>query len=304
MPEKKTMTQFQKLLRVAIGPVRTQTAFAQEIGMSVAQINRLLNKSDTSRPSVSTLRRIADASESRVTAEQLAQALDAPAPAEEADTDRQPLDFLLTSRKQRDDLIEGIHRFCGLATAQSSIPDVLEIVAMLYSDTDVTFEYQKKNPNGKYSMSTEFSAMDIKPVGHRNAEQTANVIAKWEDEYAEYFVAFTLFFCETTGGAVILSDVAFDLQTLMDYNHIEGLRLVMHLSEKQDINISDYNIVDGLKAKNAAKIQEENEAVRRLLRAIFGENEKSEEEFDALLDRIHKRNRKKKMEAGKDQESP
>lgn len=292
MPEKKKVTEFQRLLRIAIGAMRSQTDFGRDSGISVSQINRLLNRDDNPRPNANTMRRIADASNGRVTVEQLAYAWDHPEKAQEesAEQGRGAFDF---GRKQRDNLMEGLKRFSGIATAHKSIPDVLETVTMLYLDKDVEFLYQKQNENGKYAMSKEFHSFDIENIrGHKNAEKVANVVAKWEDEYASYFLAFTLFFCETTNGAVILSDVAFDLQTLLDYEHMEGIRLVMHVSEKENANISDYAVVDGIRLKSKGK--DEVSPERRLLKAIFGWKD---DEVDAEMEKLRKEREEKRRKA-------
>ena len=124
---------------------------------------------------------------------------------------------------------KGVLEFSGNATRYNSIEDMLDTVDSLYGEAN--FDCKITN-NRKYDGK-----------GHKAAEETANVSVSWttDDYFCEF--GFVVYYCKTAGNGVILSDVAFDLQSLYDSNHPIGVRKMSEISNLKDPVISEYQTV-------------------------------------------------------------
>lgn len=221
----KNETEFQKLLRVAIGNTRTHGEFSEQSGISRSHLSRLVNNSSSSAPSPATLRAIADNSEGRVTLAQL-----------EAAVSNNVLDVTIQKKscmERQHDMAEsmkkGISEFAGRATTYGSIQEMLDLVVMLYAEKDIDV--------------TRFDIEEPVPYsdkGHYGAENLVHITVHWKDDQSTSKMGFSLFFCETKGDRVIISDAVFDLPTLSRFEHPIAGHFLLRLSEQENAYMSDY----------------------------------------------------------------
>lgn len=253
MSDKNEYLDFRKLLRDAIGAARTQQQFAEASGLSLGHLNRMLNNKEISRPALSTLEKIAKASEGRVSLFELRASCGY-------------VDKLMNRTFSKEEVIyerdreimqgwkDGIFAFTAKPSRFQSLDDFFSTVDMLYGI-----------PGAKFSV---LETVDYNGTGKRGAEKYANAMIVWDDTAYIYRLGVTLFYCETVGGGVVVLDAAFDLETLFGYEHPLAGQLMMKLSEVEGANMSDYPTVV---VKTATKA-----AAERLLKAIFGEKRTTE----------------------------
>ncbi len=221
--------EFVNLLKLAIGSSRSQNDFAKQAGISPEHLNRLLRQTSKSRPSAATLRKIADASNGRVTLNRLEKAcgmeLSKPQAAEDLEAVGEHYSAIETIREFK----QGVKEFSGKATRYESIEDMLETVEMLYGREHFQYSIGK--------------AKDYEGRGRAGAEKTANVTVSFAtDEYKCEF-GFVMFYCVTEKGGIIFSDAAFDLLTLNDFEHPIGGRKLMEISTRPNEDRSRYQTV-------------------------------------------------------------
>ena len=244
---------YQELLRKAIGS-RSQKDFATIAGLSPFNLNRMLNDdlSNVSIPRKSTLRKIAEASEGRVTE---AQMLDAcgyvvqvvPVIAKSDDKTPEEKNFEIASRFKA-----GLERVAGSAMKYGSLQDFCDTVVL----TD-----------GVKLMGTKICSEEaFKGSGHLNAEYMAHCFTVWRYEGYDSCLYFTLFFCKTENGGVIVSDAVFDLDSLSELNHDRIGNFLFSVAEKGDVNYGDFPMVFSTKPHVNTDVE------LRLLKAIFGDD--------------------------------
>lgn len=224
--------EFRNFLILAIGNKRKKQEFADDAGLSASHLSRMLNNDIISRPSRSTLRKIANASEGRVSYQDLlfsceyASAYSEPV---QASDEKKGLlfsepDNIVTS------FISGIsfESKANSAIKFNSLIDILSAVRPLYGKA---FPYLLK-----------FDVLDHKPYTgcqHGAAEECANIIASWEGKHYKCEFGFVVYYFITQGGGYVLSDAAFDLNSLIENDHPLGHK---KKSEDND-NHDDLNIV-------------------------------------------------------------
>ena len=226
---------YQELLRRAIGH-RTQKDFAVIAGLSPFNLNRMLNDepSSLSVPRKSTLKKIAEAAEGRVTEAQLLYACGyamQQAPSISDDLTPQEKNLEIASRYK-----SGLEKVAGSAMKYSSVNEFLDTVSL----TDGI----------QYMHSRVAEASEFEGVGHWNAERMVTVL-----------------FCETTKQGVIISDVVFDLDSLVQWHHDKVGSFLFAMAEKGDVNYADFPMAF------SCRKHVPGEAEKRLLQAIFGEND-------------------------------
>lgn len=222
--------EFRRLLKVAIGKGRKKTDFAQAADLSLSHLSRMLNAENMPRPSRSTLEKIADASEGRVNQDSLLDACGY-SETEGHTTQNQAVRELDNPEAQEiiQDLKTKIRQFSGVATRYNTLEDVMETIAALCRKASFRIEIE--------------SGVQFKGRGRLNAEKVANATISWNtDEYA-CELGLAIFYCETTGGGVILSEVAFDLLSLIDTSHSLGTKKLLELSVLDGAVLSDYQTV-------------------------------------------------------------
>ena len=246
----------QNLIKIAMGQQK-QNEFAEKAGISKFHLNRLLNNPDQN-PSKSTLQKIADASEGRVSFNQLYAAyhngdiLTTQMDNEDYSKEYRiagdelfdlstvqnasPSDNHLKSKISLDvlkrviTLKNAITSYCGQSYRYISLHDVFESIRTIYHLEDVYC--------ATYSIDTD--AID---PGHRNAERAAHVIAQWGDENFQATFAFVLYYCKTEKGGIILSEAVFDLPSLLKVHNPVADDILFQLASMKDAVTSDYKIV-------------------------------------------------------------
>ena len=198
---------FVSLVKEAIGEGRTQKQFAAESGISAEHLSRIL-KNPERTPSGRTLEKIADHSEGRVTLADLKRSLSM----EVTDEDKKTQIGLLPSERRNaivaGDIRKGVKELAlSRPVKYVSLDEFADTLHMLYGWGEYRFditeddEYTTEKGNSRYG-----------------AERLATVLMSWEDEESLCEMAFVLFYCKTEKG-IIITDAAFDLDTLLKYGH-------------------------------------------------------------------------------------
>ena len=218
---------FLNLLQTAIGPIRTQATFAEQAKITPEHLNRMLRHPEKYKPSLTTLKRIADASEGRIEFAQLIDACEYPLNAVQTSNSigyQSPAEKIIYSFK------EGMLDLSGKATRHNNLDDIIWVIKSLYGINEQLhcIVEDQKNFHGN---------------GHAGAEQTANLTIKFTLHDTDYFLGFVAFYCETTQGGVIISDVAFDLLTLNEFHHRIGSEKLMEIATQPNADRSKYQTV-------------------------------------------------------------
>ena len=224
--------EFRMLLQSAIGSDRQKKDFAEQAGLSPSHLSRLLNVEIISRPSYATLEKIADASCGRVTMQMLLSACGwsdegktAPETPYLAFRDIDDPDVQRTIMEFK----KGMAVYGCTATRHKSLEDILDTVATLFAHKKLSFVIDEKG--------------GFTGRGHYNAEAYANLTASWATDAYSCSFGCVLYYCETRGGGVILSDTSFDLMSLVDAEHPLGQRKLKALTNAEKQNLIDYQTV-------------------------------------------------------------
>jgi transcriptional regulator with XRE-family HTH domain len=219
--------EFRNLLMSAIGKDRKKQEFAFSAGLSVSHLSRLLNNDDIHRPSRSTLRKIALASNGKVDYLDLLQSCGYSA--DQSLNRYEPSGFC--SSCDNEEAVRITQAFRNRILSKYCLKNVSMVKS--HSLTDLF--------DGILSIYRQFIPYQFKLVitdcnkyygnNHAIAEEYANIIISYESKslssegnrYKCEF-GFVAYFCVTEGGCYILSDVAFDLPSLIDSNHPLGIR--------------------------------------------------------------------------------
>jgi len=245
---------FRELLKRAIGS-RTQYTFSEISGISKSRLSHLMNDVNSGAPSKTTIRKVADSSEGRVTEEQLLAACGYET-SEKTTEDGMPAKVYIL--KIANDLKEGVESFAGVSTKYNSIDDAVDTINLLYGPPGCKYLIQKEE---KYEGR-----------GRKGAENYVHCKYIFVKDDLEAVLPFILFYCKTEGGGAILSDCAFDLPTLMEMKNADAGKFLFKIAEEGDVKYTDFPIVLRVRRWNFDR-------EKRLLQAIFGEeNEKTEEE--------------------------
>ena len=243
------------LLEKAMGSY-SQKDFAKKAGISPFSLNRMLNmdedenREDIPVPRKSTLKKIASASEGRVSEEQLYSACGYEfLRATITKPEENPQQYCL---QEMNLLKDGLSQLSGTAMRYGSVCDFL---------------YAVKTTHGIDKMVPRcFGPQDYNGVGHKNAEAFENCHFLWRRNGLQAIFSFTVFFCKTEKGGCIISDVVFDLASLLELEHRDAGKFMFELAEKGDVVYSEVPYVFTCRPYNAG------EAEKRLLKAIFGED--------------------------------
>lgn len=258
------MTEFQELIKKAIGPNRTQSEFAKDAGITPQYLNRLLNSDAVGKPTKSTLAKLAGNSFSGIP---LATFMKACGYEDTEDTMKSELRKLpIYERIQRcvETITDGIKKLSGSNTIYNSLYECVDTFFTIYDEEDVSVYIGKP--------------MDVPKGEVRFAEKASVITISWSDEYdfevrnVKYkgFSAkldILIFYSETTGGSVIICDVKTDQKSLIDYNSDVAFELDSMGEYRED----GYACVIQYNRKH--KIPTGATAEERLLNAIFGDKD-------------------------------
>lgn len=219
---------FKELLNLAIGKNTSQNEFAKQAGISPEHLSRMLRHPEKYPPSAATLKKIAEASNGRVSLSRLEEACGMD-PSEPAGSEPELAEGDYDAAERVREYKKGVMDFSGKATRYDNLYDVLETVEILYG-----------RGSYRYIVADE---TDYKGRGHAGAERAANITVEFAtDEYTCKF-GFVMFYCRTEKGGIIFSDAAFDLLTLNDFRHPVGTRKLFEISTHENENRSKYNTV-------------------------------------------------------------
>ncbi len=214
--------EFRILLRNAIGPDRTQAEFAQEAGISVEHVNRMLNSDIISQPTVSTLSKIAGHAHSGVTLGQLKAACghdDKKTPDDNREiSKRKGMEMHDRTNACIGDIQDGVKALLDRRTAYSSLYDFLNTVLMLYAVEDLSFDIE--------------SVAEVNDERHSYATDVAVITMSFTDTDFSAEFAFALYYAKTVKGDIFILDAAFDFATLYDMN----FRLANEIARVSDLD--------------------------------------------------------------------
>lgn len=244
---------YQLLLKKAMGSF-SQKEFAERAGISLFNLNRMLRvdeDADASHPvpRKSTLQKIAEASQGRVSENQLYAACGYEIVKPVIDANLVPQEYNLRLMQSVKD---GISKMSQSSVRYDSLASFLDAVKSAYGINDMY-----------YRMLTD---ENFDGIGHNNAERVANCFFLWCNKGYRSIFSFSIFYCKTRRGGCIINDAVFDLGSLLELKHREANMFMFELAEKDDLNYADVPYVFTCRPYNAG------EAEKRLLKAIFGED--------------------------------
>ena len=241
---------FRILLRTAIGDKKQQD-FATEAGLSKSRITHMLNDKEIGTPTKTTLLKICNASNGKVGMNQLLQACGYDI------LEKYKSPSVENDYEYAKSMKDGVMKLIGPAARYNDIEDFLDTVVMLYAENNVeTYVSESEEYSGK---------------GHKGAERYVHCKLIWRNNTHVFTLPFVLFYCETTGGGVVLFDSVFDLNGLIKMGNACAGGFLMNIAEKGDVNCSDYEFI--VSTRETCKEE-------RLLRAIFGSLEQPDGEED------------------------
>ena len=247
---------FRELLKKAIGG-RKQKEFAEIAGLSYFNLNRMLKNDSNGVPKRSSLEKIAEASQGRVTVSQLLYACgyepDEPDPSSlpAGDPDETMTDGKKKCAAIAGQLINALEKLSGSAQKYGSVEAFLETAAYMAGKGNIRFSLQKPE---------EYAG-----TGRRGAENYVSGAYYWVAGGYDAVLAFSLFFSRTEKGGYIISDCAFDLDTLLKCGNERAGRYLMAISAEGDVKYTDHPVVYHAR-RHVISTKEE-----KLLAAIFRE---------------------------------
>ena len=283
--------EFTELIELAVGPNRTKLQFAQETGISQVHLTRLTK--NAGKPTLDTLRKIAAHSEGRVTVTMLKRSLNMEIT---KDDEREDIDTLPVERRNAiklDDIKNGIYELClKKPNKYESLED------LIIGSFDMLFGY--KGMDYEFSEGIKLPIKDSKR--HGGAELYSHVSIWWSDGNITCDTSFIIFFCETKNGGLIVTDVAFDLDTLIRYENDlakqieEGMIPAADVSEENGIICVTTNKTASEKFNDIlSRIQTERDAfILKNIEEFSGEltkyagSKEEEEAFNRIIKRFVK----------------
>ena len=238
---------FRDLLNTAMGN-QSQIAFANRAGLSKCRLNRLLREKTIGQPHKGTLKSIAEASDGRVTMNELLEACGYPLQASDTTVGANGTHIGEEHIHIANDLKKGVETFVGIATKYSSLDDMLDAVETVYGTEHMKHLVKESH--------------EYEGKGRKGAEEYANCEFVWLYKDFKSVLPFILYYCKTAGGGVIVSDCAFDLATLMEVKDPNATQFLFHELGKGDVTYTDYPMILSTVPDFSAK--------ERLLKAIFG----------------------------------
>ena len=250
-----------ELLMAAIDG-RMQKDFAERAGISQSHLNRMLKSKEGSKaPYKKTLEKIADASDGRVTKEQLFAACGYTADGNDEKDNKEDACYGIGAKaleKTSDKYISALHDLAGKSYKYNSLNVFMEAAAV-----DVI-----QAPRKAFRVHTD---NEYDGMGRNGAERIAHCSAMLRNLSHISVTAFTLFYCRTEKGGIIITDCVSEMKELVRMAHPVAMSYLFKISEKGSVVYSNIQkVFDCEKRKDMAK-------ETKLLIAIFGEDEDDDE---------------------------
>ena len=230
---------FRELLLQAIGR-QPRSAFAEACGISREHMSRMLRSDNPTRPSKTTLKKIAD--HSAVPYSDLQAACGYADSPEEARYRMSPSEAAISNAK---DMAEGFRTLTNAVRSYVSIGQYMDEYMMLYSHVNVTTAFGKKQ--------------EYEGDGRGGAEYWIPGMLSFYTQGKQCKTLFVLFFSETIGGKVFVTDYAMDGQTLSDLGAVP--KALEEATRKAGQDLCSMQWVYALTPDHSAE--------ERLLKAIF-----------------------------------
>ena len=234
---------FQAFLQDAIGD-RSQASFAEMCGISKEHLSRMLRREAPNRPSKVTLRKIADNSAAKhISYEDLLTACgyaDTPAQAAALKTPEE------RAESNAKDMKDGFRELTARVCAYKNVQEFMDEYQMLYGTENCQYAFLKKR--------------EYEDGGRHGAEYYIPGVLWFYARAQQVKTYFVLFFCETKGGQVFVTDFAMDGQTIKDMNAVPPAAAAEIEKEGKDIR----------NMESVYTFSRNQEAEERLLKAIFG----------------------------------
>lgn len=239
---------FKELLTKAIGG-NTQVDFANACGLSKFTLNRYLSQGLKVSPRAKTLVNIANASEGRVSSQELLEAAGFTDEeiAELADSDTKENVNAVNLKKYQLIAMEfhkNLNDCISKRIKGNSVEEWMDTFNMLYGDSSCTFKFGEEKEYTKNLYS--------------GADYLMSVTVKWVDiaSNTRYNLVFALLYCWATGNSVhpkevVVCDSAFSLEELRNLNIDESGLTFLQAVMTDGSRISDYPV-----CVTAEKIQE------------------------------------------------
>jgi len=250
MPE--TNERFRKLLKQAVGR-KAQAEFAREAGISAAHLSRLITGAVPAAPSKETLAKIAAATETTVTLNDLMKACG-------YDTDPKRSDLPLKARVSANakDIAKGLSEMIKTGLLwDGDAADLLDMTATLYSVEKWTIKTEKER--------------DYRGKLHIGAEKAVPAVIAWEDSRYRNETWVILYTVPSASGKTYFTGWAMDVQSIEEtFGMPHGLEVDIdcgEISEEEAVALPYYSMTT---IKERLKPQKEKgSAEERLIDEIF-----------------------------------
>lgn len=235
--------QLTNLLQEAIGK-ESQVVFAKKCGISKEHLNRMLSGKTRSKPSKTTLRKIAE--NSSVSYEQLLTAC-----GYSDEMMFKPVSQL--AQENAEAMLEGFRKMTECIRLYPSVRTFMEELFLVYGKhrMDLTFCRPEEYDGSEHAHAEYFQR------GRADFYAEGRLCSTW----------FVIYFCQTKGGQVVVVDAAMDGKTLMENQLIRQQAIDELYADGTDVNALPYYF----------EIRSDGRAEERLLKALFGKSENQNE---------------------------
>ena len=288
--------QFQNLLTRAIGP-NTQVAFAEKADITPEHLSRLLKPDLSSRPSKTTLAKIAKASD--VDIKELFESCDYSPKDAKGYVLKGIGSMTIPQRCERLslDIYSAFEHLINKHKIWSSFGEIHDAYTNAFIGESSTIMIYSTDSFGK-----EYPPMSLASLGYGDLTRSREKINMLSNKNGDYFVPcyaawrewkadgtiylirnfFVLFYAKTESGKIILTDIAIDGETLNRCNVIAPAIAESLFEDGEDVNQKScyYEII---KRKMSQEEMNEHIAEKRLLDAIFGNHSSKEDSEDTRI---------------------
>lgn len=260
------MDAFHVLMRRAING-QSMVDFAKKANMSRSNLSIMMSNDYDRKPNIQTLSKIAEASEGRVTVDELDESI-------VNNTLSASDKFSDSLRNHEFDMKEKIWEM-----AEKEKENLMHLTGSRFrSMEDFLDVIVLTQPLGvdEYSVQTVDSCGDYTSFGRYGAEKYTGAMIEWVDNIWTVKMYFNIYYSNTEKGGVIIQDLAFDLPSLVSdkCQHERAYDFAFRMGSLGDLEYTDYPMV--LDIKRSDSIMK-----KRLLDAIFGEDDPEKELADS-----------------------
>lgn len=256
------MDDFHALVRKAING-QSMLDFAKKANMSRSNLSMMMSNDYDRKPNIQTLKKIADASEGIVSVDELEDSI-------VNNTLSKSNKFDDSLRNREFDMKEKIWEM-----AEKEKENLMHLKGSRFrSMEDFLDVIMLTQPLGvdEYSVQMVDSCGDYTSFGRYGAEKYTGAMIEWIDNIWSVKMYFNIYYCNTENGGVVVQDLAFDLPSLVSEKcqHERAYDFAFRMGSLGDLEYTDYPMV--LDVKRSESVMQ-----KRLLQAIFGEDEPDEE---------------------------